>query len=455
MMGYSPEEAGFYQRPASPYSTARQDNFDKYALFFERALARLRPTGRLGFITPHKFMSIQAGRAVRRLLAVGNLLESVVHFGVKQVFGRAASNYTCIIILDRRGSANVHVEQVGSLEAWRYGEAGIVTTLPAATLGEEPWQFATAETRTVFDRVRAACPTRLGAAAEIFVGVQTSADAIYIFRSAAETADYHVLKWDGRDWPIEKGVLRPFLLDVQLTAYRRPEANTWLIFPYEFIMVRGQPQARLLQPDEMAARYPNCLAYLTARRAELEERTVTGGRAVEQQFYQFGRSQSLIKFNSPKIILPALSLEPRYVYDDDNVVVTGGGNGPYYLLRQRDGAGVTDHYLLAVLNHPVSEAAVRMNTSVFRGGYYSHGKQFIEDLAVPIPNEVDRAAIDALVVQLIAAQSDIVTARTPHDRSLAERQALDLRLQIEGQVTRLFGLTCAEMDIIRAVPPPG
>lgn len=454
MMGYSPEEAGFYQRPASPYTTARQDNFDKYALFFERALALLRPTGRLGFITPHKFMTIQAGRALRVLLTTGNLLEAVVHFGVKQVFGRAASNYTCIVILDRSGSADVAVEQVGTLEGWRYGEVGTVTTLPAATLGEDAWQFADAETRAVFDRVRVACPARLGNVAEIFVGVQTSADAIYIFHSAAETADHHVLQWDGRDWPIEKGVLRPFLLDVQLTAYSRPDANTWLIFPYEFAVVRGRTEARLLQPDEMAARYPNCLAYLTARRAQLDERAVAGGKADEQQFYQFGRSQSLVKFNTPKIILPALSLEPRYVYDDNNVVVTGGGNGPYYLVRQRDGTGVTDHYLLAVLNHPVSEAIVRTNTSVFRGGYYSHGKQFIEDLPVPIPSEADRATIDALVVRLIAAHGDVAMARTPHDKTLFERQALGLRQQVEAHITRLLGLTPADMDIVRAVPVP-
>jgi hypothetical protein len=242
---------------------------------------------------------------------------------------------------------------------------------------------------------------------------------------------------------------------VQLTAYSRPTANTWLIFPYTFVEARGRPQARLLQPDEMAAQYPNCLEYLTARRAELENRAIAGGKADEQQFYQFGRSQSLVKFNSPKIILPALSLEPRYVYDDNNIVVAGGGNGPYYLLRHREGFGLTDHYLLAVLNHPASEAFIRTNTSVFRGGYYSHGKQFIEDLPVPIPSDADRAAIDALVVCLIGTYDDIATARTPHDKTLYERQAADLRQQVDGHITRLFGLTPADMDIVSAVPVPG
>ena len=74
MTAYSPEEVAFYQRPGSPYLTARQDNFDKYALFIERALSLIRPEGRLGVIVPHKFMVIQAGRALRRLIVAGRLL---------------------------------------------------------------------------------------------------------------------------------------------------------------------------------------------------------------------------------------------------------------------------------------------------------------------------------------------------------------------------------------------
>lgn len=454
MRNYSPEEASFYHHIASPYTTARQDNFDKYALFFERSLALLRPTGRLGFITPHKFMTIQAGRALRGLLTNGNVLETIVHFGVKQVFGQAALNYTCIVVLDRCGSVDVRLEQVRSLEGWRYGESGDITMLTAAVLGSDPWQFAEADVRAIFDRVRARCPSRLEAVAEIFVGLQTSADDVYIFSSVAETADHQVLRWEGRDWPIEKGILRPFLYKVHLTAYGRPSANTWMIFPYEFLIERGKTRARLLQPDEMADRYPNCLAYLTARRTQLEQRAISGGKANERQFYQFGRSQSLVKFNSPKIILPALSLEPRYGYDDTNVVVTGGGNGPYYLVRQREDAGVTDYYLLALLNHPLSEGYVRTTTSMFDGGYYSHGKQFIKDLPVPMPSEVDRATIGALVTRLITAQGDVDSARTSRDRTLYQRQVVDLRQQVENHITRLFGLTESDMDIVRAIPVP-
>lgn len=454
MTNYSPEEVAFYRSQTSPYLTAKQDNFDKYALFIERALTLLRPDGRLGVITPHKFMTTQAGRTVRRLIATGRLLEEVVHFGVKQVFGRNVANYTCILVLDRRGRDEVRVEKVGTLEAWRYGEPGTTTIIPADTLGEDNWQFADAETRALFDRVRAAFPNRLGQVAQIFVGVQTSADPIYIFHSVNETADTVTLRWDDRDWKIERGILRPCLHDMRLVAYARPQANAWMIFPYDLVVNRTRTKARLIQPTEMADRFPLCLAYLEARRGELTRRNVTGGTAEERQFYQFGRSQSLTKFDSPKIILPILSVEARYAYDDTNIMVTGGGNGPYYMIRPCSDSRLSDHYLLAVLNHPLSEAFVRTNTSPFRGGYYSHGKQFIEDLPIPPVTDENRHRIEALVAQMIDTLASISATRTPHQKTILVRQAAELRQQIETHVTALFGLSLEDMRVVQSVPVP-
>ena len=454
LMAYLPEEATYYQDPGSPYGTARQDNFDKYALFVERALTLLRPLGRLGVIVPHKFMTTQAGRTLRGLLSAGRSLEHVVHFGVQQVFGRRASNYTCILVLDQRGRDAVRVERVEALEAWRYGGAGRVATVPAEELGPETWQFADAATRDLFARARAASPAELGQVAEIFVGVQTSADAVYIFKAEAEAADAVTLRWSGRDWPIERGVLRPCMLDAQLFPYSRAEANRWMIFPYEVVRGARRTEARLIQPDEMERRFPGCWAYLAARRAELERRSVTGGAEGTRQFYQFGRSQSLTKFDSPKIILPILSLDARYAYDEADITVTGGGNGPYYMIRPRPGARESNAFLLAVLHHPLCEAMVRTNTSTFRGGYYSHGKQFIERLPVPAAGDAERAEVERLVRALITANDGARAARTPHARTVHERNAAALREQVEARVSALFGLSPEDVALARAVPVP-
>ena len=69
-------------------------------------------------------------------------------------------------------------------------------------------------------------------------------------------------------------------------------------------------------------------------------------------------------------------------------------------------------------------------------------------------SDSDRAAIEQLVRDMIAANDAARNARTPHQRSLQERNAVALRGQIEDRVTALFGLTAADMAIVRAVPVP-
>jgi type I restriction-modification system DNA methylase subunit len=454
MATYSAEEVAFYQNARSPYTTAHQDNFDKYALFIERSLRLLAASGRLGVIAPHKFTTTQAGRALRGLIASPRLLEQMIHFGVKQVFGRRASNYTCIMVLDRRGVESVLIEQVGTLEEWRYRKPGKVTRIPAASLGEDTWQFASAPARELFDRVRGTHTARLNSVAEIFVGVQTSADAIYIFKSVAENTRTVITHLDGRDWKIERGVLRPCLLDVSLEPYSRPQPNAWMIFPYRIVATARGERAELIPKEEMEKRYPGCFAYLTAHRKALSKRNVIGGAAAGREFYQFGRSQSLTKFNTPKIILPILSVEARYAYDDSNIVVTGGGNGPYYMVRALAGQGVSDLYLIGVLNHPLSEAIIRTNTSPFRGGYYSHGKQFIENLPIPIPTEKQRFIIEEAVRELLDANTALAGARTPHETTLHARTSKTLRARIQSMVSALFALTAEDMETVLAVPVP-
>ena len=448
-----PEEVAFYGSSASPYKTARANNFDKYALFVERSLSLIRPDGRLGVIIPHKFMTLRSGGVLRSLLADGQKVEEIVHFGVQQVFGQSAATYTCIMILDGRGSPEVTLERVDALEPWRYGTAGLRAALPATALAAAPWQLADDGTRALFDRVRSACARTLDDAADIFVGAQTSADPIYIFDAADPEDDTVALRWKDEDWPIELGILRPCLHDAQLHPYAHAEANAWMIFPYE-IVSDPRPMARLFQPDEMKRRFPLCLEYLAARRQELEGRSIGGGAVAQRQFYQFGRSQSLAQFDGPKIILPVLSREARYAIDEDDTVVTGGGNGPYYLLRPLDGATESIRFLLALLHHPLNEAMVRTVTSPFRGGYYSHGKQFIKDLPVPDAGDEQRGKIEELVGRLIDASDAARLARLPHLQTRHKRNVIALRAEVESCVNEIYGLSEDDVALARAVPVP-
>jgi len=166
--------------------------------------------------------------------------------------------YDCLLILDgQRHNSPIMMERVEALEAWRYGTLGSRTVLPISELTDTPWKFSDTQTQALFARVQTACGRTLKDAAEIFVGMQTSADPIYIFKAASESEDCVTLEWNGNLWPIERGILRPCLRDAPRLPYTRAKADHWMIFPYEIIQ-GTRSRARLIQPVDMQERFPLC-----------------------------------------------------------------------------------------------------------------------------------------------------------------------------------------------------
>jgi hypothetical protein len=177
----------------------------------------------------------------------------------------------------------------------------------------------------------------------------------------------------------------------------------------------------------------------------------------EDTWYRFGRSQSLTKFNGlPKLIWPVLSLEPRYSYDDQNIIMTGGGNGPYYALRPKDNSPFSLYYIQAILSHPVIEAMVRARSSKFRGGYASHGKQYVKD--VPIrnidfnnPEEAQKyRKIIALVEKLIEAVDKMTKESLPQKKEVYMRQCALTRMKVMQFIEQLYCISTDDLAVIEA-----
>jgi hypothetical protein len=112
------------------------------------------------------------------------------------------------------------------------------------------------------------------------------------------------------------------------------------------------------------------------------------------------------------------------------------------------------HYLLAALNHPIAEAFVRTNTSPFRGGYYSHGKQFIQPIPIARPSGEQAEAVERLVGGLLAIADQLEAARTPRDRTGPQRRAVERRRQLESVLSDVYGLSAADVNLARDVPVP-
>ncbi|MCP4134977.1 MAG: N-6 DNA methylase [bacterium] len=446
LVKYSSEEIKFYQGKNSPYVTGSRDNFDKYYLFIERAMELTNSSGFIGYIVPHKFFIVKGGKKLRAEIIKNSSLSRIIHFGVTQVFpGR--STYTAIIVLDKKPNEKLIFKRISQLNEEHIFSSAPVLEYNTAQYSDEPWIFLSKEASALFNKIRSAKSVPLKEIAEIPVGLQTSADKIYILTPAGETENTVLFEKEGKTWEIEKSILLPCMYDLQFKLFDTPEPNALIIFPYS----TSEGKAEIYPEKTMQAEFPLCWNYLLHNKEKLEKRSINGTKEIT--WYQYGRSQSLTRFhNTEKIIWPVLSTGAGYAYDPSNLQFTGGGNGPYYALISNSGYSL--YYLIAILAHPVCEALVKSGASEFRGAYYSHGKQFIENLPIPALNrdlekegEIYRAIVNN-TREIIDTKKAMSTIHLENKKNVLKRKCAHLANETTELINSLYGISMKDLESI-------
>jgi hypothetical protein len=278
--------------------------------------------------------------------------------------------------------------------------------------------------------------------AKVFVGVQTSADDIFLVQPAPESTDEIVVFVDanGQRREIERSITQPAIRDRTLVPYDcNPVPDAVAIFPYEINSSGRRPAAVVLNSADIFRDYPKTAEYLAAFEDRLKGRSVTPDPG--ESYWAYGRSQSLTKLDPPKIIVRVLSLEPQYALDTRGLVVPGGGDGgPYYLLRPTVDWEHSVEVLIALLSHPVIDSIVATEGRHYRGGYFVHRKAYLVGLPVPTISAADGLRITELVremhghVQALRDQQDSEIVGTTRARMAW------LRTEIEDILSRSLGL---------------
>lgn len=452
MVQYSPEEVDFFRSETYGFAVSKKDLVDKYAIFIERALELLTPSGILSYIVPHKFMKIRSGKALRKLITEGGHLSSVAHFGTQQLFeGRLT--YTCILTLSKQQNLNFRVEHVSDVEQWCRNIGFDDLNYPREFLNEDPWVLVSSEAQAVFDKIKSQNPRTLKSFADIFVGVQTSANPIYVLKPLSVDSQIVSVAQGDEVLQIERAVLQPIFNKVKFDAFDSPVANRYLIYPYEV----NNGTVRLFSETEMKSQFPLCWKYLEKNREKLSERDMD---VVGDGWYAFGRNQSLDKFDgTPKLVWPVLSTEPKYCIDKENIFFTGGGNGPYYGLRPARGVRMSLQYFQAILTHPVVDAFILATGSPFDGDYISHGKQFIEkipfrDINFSNPVEVQlHNEITEMVDRINTLVVGIKQITIPAQKLVLKRQLTALRQALQSKIDNLYQIDTEDHLAIMSVNP--
>ena len=382
------------------FKSASKGNYDIYVVFIEQGLHLLKPHGHLAYICPHKFFNQIYGEPLRKLISQGKNLSHVVHFQDEQVF-QGVTIYTCLLFLARSGSDVCRFVRAANLADWKNSRAGETELFQSTKITESAWNFAIGKEGSILDRLRSYGRT-LGDCADIFVGVQTSADKIYALEKISDLNNgiIRVMTRDGETLDLEGAILKPLLMDQGFPPFSEVISNRLLLFPYSI----SDGAAVLFPSNVMAQKFPKAWKYLQSHSEKLKGRD--GGKWNHDKWYGFGRAQSLTEMKEAKIIVQVMAMSPLFWSDTKGSFFTGGGNGPYYGIRWNGkGKKITLELLLSILNSRISEFFIRSISTTFRGGYWSFGKQFIEQIPIPITSESQQNTVSKMV-QLLASTID-------------------------------------------------
>ncbi|MCJ7584820.1 MAG: BREX-1 system adenine-specific DNA-methyltransferase PglX [Anaerolineales bacterium] len=448
MKEWAPLEVEIYKEL---YTSAKAGNYDIYVVFVEKALSLLNQRGRLGYILPHKFFNAQYGAGLRGEIARGRHLGKVIHFGDLQVFD-GATTYTCLLFLDKTGNDEFDFVKVKDLEGWRAQTSEVFETsevsgrIAAANVTEAEWNFTVGQGARLFERL-SQMPVKLGDISKIFVGLQTSADTVFLFKDSilpsVETMTVSS-KELSNDVTIETALLKPVVRSGDIVRYfATPTAL--VLFPYEV----QSGKFNLIAEKKLRSDFKKTWDYLTVNKKLLSERE--HGKFMNIGWYQL-YPKNLDTWEQPKIMMPYMITRLSAYYDEEKfyfVNVTTGGFG----LTTKPEYG-SQKYITGLLNSKLLDWYMKQVSTTFHGGYYAANKQFLVQLpirAINFSDPAEKAAHDkmvSLVEQMLALHKDKAAAKTQSVQEVAARQIRAVDEAIDRLVYELYGLSEEEIKSV-------
>ena len=443
MQEWAPVEVEFYKRA---YTSASAGNYDIYVVFVEKGLSLLRQKGRLGFILPHKFFNAQYGQPLRSILSNGKHVRHIVHFGDQQVFD-GATNYTCLLFLERSGAVNCEFIKVDDLESWRTEGKGTKGKIPASSFSSVEWNFAVGEEARLFDKLRQ-MPVKLDALAEkIAQGIRTSDNEVYVLNlissgTTVVTAESEAL---GQKVKIERDSISKFLQGREIKPYALLPSGKIVIIPYE----DGDRGARFLPPQEMRRRFPRTFAYLSANKARLESRE--HGRMRGNDWYAYVYPKNIEVMKTSKILVPDIADRASFALDERGEYAFTSGYG----IILKGAVTESPKYLLGLLNSSLLDWYLKKISTTLRGGFFRYFTQFVEKLPIRRINFSDSGEkeqhdkmVERVTIMLDMNKKKQSPKFAPSQLERVERAIAAAEGEINDLVYKLYGIAENERKII-------
>jgi type I restriction-modification system DNA methylase subunit len=439
MKNITPLELPLYKKY---YKTAYKQ-FDKYFLFIEKALKLLKADGLMGFIVPSKFIKVGAGKELRRLIVEHGYLKTFVSFGPHQVFFDK-TNYTCLLFLSKNKQDTFQYYEINEIEKVKLGipVETDTTIIEAAYLADDIWVLLSDVLSEAYTQI-ISNSTKLEDIVgrdNIFNGIQTSANDIYIFTPLKEDREFYYFCQRGKDYKIERDFTKPYFKtssgEDNLYTYRLLKPNARVIYPY----YKNEDKLSLISLGTIKTDYPNAYAYLMEKKSILHnpKRDIKPKPENDDEWYRYGRHQSLENCILPeKIIVGVLSLGDKYAIDTHSTLISSGGTAGYCAIGIPEDCSYSVYYIQAILNSKYLEWICSIYGEVFRGGYIARGTKVLNRLPIPTIDFYDMVQ-KTLYEDIVRCQKKLIDIFTEIDNHANDaRRIIPLRRQFTDKQEKM------------------
>ena len=432
------------------YKTAKTGNYDIYVVFVEKGLSLLKRGGCLGYILPHKFFQAQYGEPLRKLITDSKSLQKIVDFTDCQIF-EGASTYTNLLFLmnePQKKFEYVQVKRQADILAC-LSEIYKPAMISSNAVSSMPWTLGAPEELGLLKKISQRLPMLADVANKIFVGLQTSADTVFLFKTFKAKGKTHYIVFSkelDREVTIESSLLKKVVRSGDIGRYYA-EPKALVLFPYKI----ENGKETLISQKELEKAYPLTWEYLKENKKVLEERE--HGKFKVSGWYQL-YPKNLDGWEQSKLMIPYMVTRlSAHVDTDDNYYFVNVTTGGFGITTDK----VDLKYLSAILNSKLLDFCFKQISTNFRGGYFAANKQFIERLPIRIidfNNPVEKATHDKLV-SLVDRMLELHKKKNSMPPS-AEREKIEREIavtdeKIDDIVYGLYGITEEERKVIEGV----
>jgi methylase of polypeptide subunit release factors len=370
---------------AKHWTTVEGGTFNLYFAFFELGYKLLKPTGKLGYITPNNYFTSLAGEALRRYFHHQKCIARIIDFSHKKVFD--AQTYTAITFLNKQENEAISYDRIKENydpELFLKYADGSPNYLK--NLNDKKWRLLKTDEQQNIKTIET-IGTPIAKLFDICVGIATLKDDVFFVDSSKRKNGYYLKSTENGTFEIETEVLKSVYKISDFKTQEETKQNTRkIIFPYQI----NNRVATPITENDFKKKFPKCYEYLLTEKETLLARDK--GKVKFEPFYVWGRTQGLTK-SGKKILNPTFSQHPRFLLVDEEHAYFTNGYGLYFK-EQETNELFSDlinpickidniDVVQKILNSVVMDYYVSRTSVAIDGGYPCYQKNFIKNFTIP------------------------------------------------------------------------